>query len=147
MPIHAFIHRCIPRVPQRAAISQQLMGQLPEPRSTRSRPFLHSGVDYAGPLTLRTFRGRGAKSYKGYIVVFICFSSSAVHLEIAIDYTPEGFLAAYKRFTSRRGFCETLTSDCGTNFIGADKELRKFFRASSEQMKDLANILTNDGTK
>lgn len=71
VPIRSFIHRCMQCVRHRAALGQQLMGQLPESRATQSRPSLHSGVDYAGPLTLRTFRGRGSKSYKGYIVAFV----------------------------------------------------------------------------
>ncbi|XP_076652425.1 uncharacterized protein LOC143358835 [Halictus rubicundus] len=121
--------------------------QLPQSRASPSRPFLHAGVDYAGPLTLRTFRGRGAKTYKGYIVLFVCFSTSAVHLEIATDYSTDGFIAAYKRFTSRRGICATLSSDCGTNFIGADKELRKLFQASSNETAAIANTLANDGTR
>ncbi|XP_076298334.1 uncharacterized protein LOC143217680 [Lasioglossum baleicum] len=112
-----------------------------------SRPFLHSGVDYAGAFTVKTWRGRAAKTYKGYLVVFVCFSSSAVHLELATDYSTAGSLAAYKRFTGRRGICATLTSDCGTNFVGADSELRRLFDSSSRELADLANLLANDGTK
>ncbi|XP_076298051.1 uncharacterized protein LOC143217548 [Lasioglossum baleicum] len=112
-----------------------------------NEPLLDNRVDYAGPLTLRTFRGRGAKTYKGYIVLFVCLSSSAVHLEIATDYSTNGFIAAYKRFISRRGICATLSSDCGTNFIGADKELRNLFQASSKEAAALANIFANDGTR
>ncbi|XP_076299886.1 uncharacterized protein LOC143218542 [Lasioglossum baleicum] len=40
-----------------------------------------------------------------------------------------------------------LRSDCGTNFIGADKELRNLFQASSKEAAALANILANDGTR
>lgn len=87
------------------------------------------------------------ETYKGYIVVFVCLSTSTVHLEIATDYSTEGFLAAYERFTSRRGICETITSDCGTNFLGADKELRKMFQASSVQHTALAGLRTDDGTR
>ncbi|XP_076298577.1 uncharacterized protein LOC143217822 [Lasioglossum baleicum] len=151
VPVRSFIHRCVQCTRQRATLGQQLMGQLPQSHATPSRPFLHAGVDYAGPLTLRTFRGRGAKTYKGYIVLFVCLSSSAVHLEIATDYSTNGFITAYKRFISRRGICATLSSDCGTNFIGADKELRNLFQASSKEAAALANILaehyTNDGTR
>lgn len=67
------------------------------------------------------------------MVVFVCLSSSAVYLEIATDYSTEVFLAANQRFTIRRGLCENHTSDCGTNFLGADKELRSLFEASSTQ--------------
>ena len=123
------------------------MGQLPASRVTPCRPFLHTGVDYAGPLTLKTFRGRRAKTYKGYFVIFVCFSSSAVHLEVATDYSTDGFLAAYKRFTGRRGLCSTLTSDCGTNFVDTDAELKRLFNASSREWAHIASQLANDGVK
>lgn len=122
------------------------MGSLPLSRVTPTRPFLHSGVDYAGPFQLRTWRGRAARTYKGYLVVFICFSTSAVHLELTTDYTTQGFLTAYRRFIGQRGRCSTLTSDCGTNFIGADNELRRLFRAASKEVADLSHLLAADGT-
>ncbi|XP_011165768.1 uncharacterized protein LOC105200091 [Solenopsis invicta] len=121
------------------------MGQLPLSRVTPCRPLYHVGVDYAGPLTLKTFRGRGAKTYKGYFVIFICFSTSAIHLEVATDYSTEGFLAAFKRFLGRRGICSTLTSDCGTNLVGADAELQRLFRATSREWNHIASRLANDG--
>jgi len=79
------------------------MGQLPPSRTSRSRPFLHAGVDYAGPFTVKTWKGRNAKVQKGYLIIFVCFTTSAVHLELATDYSTEGFLLAYRRFTGRRG--------------------------------------------
>ncbi|XP_011330106.1 uncharacterized protein LOC105275147 [Ooceraea biroi] len=122
------------------------MGQLPSSRVTPTRPFAHSDVDYAGSFSLRTWRGRAARQYKGYLVVFICFSSSAVHLELATDYTIQGFIAAYKRFTGRRGLCSTINSDCGTNLVGADAELRRLFNSSSQESAEIASLLANDGT-
>ncbi|XP_046431027.1 uncharacterized protein LOC124184894 [Neodiprion fabricii] len=110
VPVRSFIRRCITCIRNRAMLGYQLMGQLPPSRFSQVRPFINSGVDYAGPIFLRTFRGRGARTYKGYIVVLVYFSTSAIHLEMATDYSSEGFIAAYKRFTSRRGICETLTN-------------------------------------
>ena len=75
------------------------------------------------------------------------FSTSAIHLEIVTDYTTDDFLAAYKRFTSRRGICATLTSDCVTNFKGADNELKKLFSQTAQELNHLASISANDGTK
>lgn len=126
---------------------QQLMGQLPVHRVTPSRPFLHSGIDYAGPIYLKTWRGRNAREYKAYIALFVCESTSAIHLEIVTDYTIDAFIAAYKRFTARRGICATLRSDCGTNFKGADSELRNLFSATSTQLGPLATLLANNGTQ
>ncbi|XP_044008012.1 uncharacterized protein LOC122852307 [Aphidius gifuensis] len=146
VPVRSFINKCVTCVRHRAKQSQQLMGQLPPSRVLKMRPFLHTGVDYAGPFELKTWSGRGNKKYKAYLVVFVCMSSSAVHLELATDYTTEDFLAAFERFISRRGSCTKLYSDCGTNFVGADAELKKLFTASSKGVKELASLLARDGT-
>ena len=45
-------------------------------------------------------------TYKGYIALFICYSTS-IHLELVTDYTAEGFIAAFKRFIARQGICST----------------------------------------
>jgi len=123
------------------------MGQLPKERVTPNRPFTHSGIDYAGPFVIKTWKGKNAKSYKAYIVLFVCFSTSAVHLELVTDYTADAFIAAFKRFTARRGICSTLTSDCGTNLKGADSELRRLFASSTQESEKLATLLANDGTQ
>jgi len=123
------------------------MGQLPTERVSPARPFTHTGIDYAGPFVIKTWRGKNAKSYKAYIALFVCFSTSAVHLELVTDYTAKAFTAAYKRFTARRGICATLTSDCGTNLKGADAELRRLFNSSTQEAEKLATLLANDGTQ
>ncbi|XP_057339417.1 uncharacterized protein LOC130676927 [Microplitis mediator] len=93
------------------------MRQLPSARVRPSKAFLHMGIDYAGPVTLKTFQGRGAKTYKGWIAVFVCLATSAIHIEIVTDYSTDAFVAAFRRFTSRRGACSTLYSDCdGTDW-------------------------------
>ncbi|CAK1596495.1 unnamed protein product [Parnassius mnemosyne] len=103
------------------------MGQLPAVRVTPTRPFKCSGVDYAGPIQLRVSKGRGHRSYKGYICLFVCMATRAIHLEVVSDLTSEGFLQAFKRFVARRGHCQEIWSDNGTNFVGASKELAHLF--------------------
>jgi len=125
--VKAVLHRCTTCVRRRAATPQQLMGDLPSRRVTPARPFLNTGVDYAGPLMLRTSKGRGHRAYKGYLAIFVCMSTRAVHLEAVSDYSTDAFLAALRRFTARRGLCHSITSDCGTTFVGADRQLREFF--------------------
>ncbi|XP_077270788.1 uncharacterized protein LOC143901992 [Temnothorax americanus] len=145
--VRSFILKCVVCTRFRQERAHQIMGQLPTERLNPSRPFEHSGVDYAGPFTTKTWKSRNAKTYKTYIALFVCYSTSAIHLELVTDYTTEAFLAAYKRFTSRRGICSTLASDCGTNFKGADTELRKLFLASSKESEELAKLLARDGTQ
>ncbi|GFX15862.1 integrase catalytic domain-containing protein [Trichonephila clavipes] len=81
----------------RATTSKQLMGDLPTHRVTPSRPFSVCGVDYAGPINILRYRGRGAKTTKGYIALFVCFVTKALHLELVSDLTSEAFIASLKR--------------------------------------------------
>ncbi|XP_071640002.1 uncharacterized protein [Temnothorax longispinosus] len=138
------IHRCLPCVRWRAASPNQLMGDLPEPRVTPARPFQHTGVDYAGPVMIRTSKGRGHKAHKAFLVIFVCLSTKAVHLDVASDYSAEGFIAAFKRFISRRGLCQVMYSDCGTNFVGADSQLRALFKASSVEARRICSSVASD---
>ncbi|XP_015127131.1 uncharacterized protein LOC107048476 [Diachasma alloeum] len=146
-PVRSFILKCVNCTRQRGVRAQQLMGQLPPARLTPARAFLNTGIDYAGPVSLRSWKGRGHKSYKGWLAIFVCMTTSAVHLEVVSDYSAEGFIAAYRRFSSRRGIAHSLFSDCGTNFLGADKELKKLFSSGSAQSRQLAQLLINDGTQ
>lgn len=50
-----------------------------------------------------------------------------MHLEIVEDLTTEGSLTDLSRFIDRRGTCENLYSDNGTNFVGAISQLKEFY--------------------
>ncbi|XP_017796726.1 PREDICTED: uncharacterized protein LOC108577994 [Habropoda laboriosa] len=123
---------------------EYIMGNLPAARITESRPFTHVGVDYCGPFYIKEKRHRNRKQIKVYVAVFICLAVKAVHLELVSDITSEAFLAALRRFISRRGFCAHIYSDNDTNFTGANNELRelqKMLRAEEHQ-QSLTEFLT-----
>lgn len=141
------IHHCTICFRYRCKTTHQLMGELPAPRVTVSRPFSHTGVDYAGPITIKAWKGRGAKCYKGYLAIFICLATKAIHLEAVSDLTTQAFLAAFRRFTSRRGVCGQIYSDCGTNFVGAEAELRRLMKSANHDWSKVADVLTSQGTK
>lgn len=52
-----------------------MMGQLPIARLTLTRAFYNTGVDYAGPVSLRPWKGRGHKSVKGWLAIFVCMAT------------------------------------------------------------------------
>ena len=91
------------------------MGNIPRERVVPAYPFQNSGVDFAGPFKIRLSKSRGKGTLKGYICIFICLRTRSVHLEVVEDYTADAFIAAFSRFTSRRGHCAVLRSDNGTN--------------------------------
>ncbi|XP_073943812.1 uncharacterized protein isoform X2 [Choristoneura fumiferana] len=69
-------------------------------------------------------------------------SVKAVHLELVTDLTKEAYIAALQRFISRRGKPLTITSDHGTNFVGACNELTSVINKSN-----LASDLADEGIK
>ncbi|GFV24735.1 DUF1758 domain-containing protein [Trichonephila clavipes] len=93
----------------RSNMSKQRMGDLPKDRVTLKRPFYCCGIDYAGPVSVLKYRGRGAKTTKGYIVIFVCFATKALHLELVSGYTSETFIAALKRITNEEKVCYFLS--------------------------------------
>ncbi|GFY02707.1 integrase catalytic domain-containing protein [Trichonephila clavipes] len=108
------------------------MGDLPTHRVTPSRPFSVCGVDYAGPINILRYRGRGAKTTKGYIALFVCFVTKALHLELVSDLPSEAFIASLKRFCARRGAPKHIYCDNGTTFVNARRKLQEIFKFVSK---------------
>ena len=95
------------------------MGDLPKKRLSLERPFLACGIDYCGPFFMKEKRHRNRNKIKIYVAIFVCFATKAVHIELVSDLTTEAFLAALRKFFSRRGLSSDIYSDNGTNFMGA----------------------------
>ncbi|XP_070143305.1 uncharacterized protein [Drosophila kikkawai] len=136
--VRRVLRKCVRCFRTRPTTSAQLMGDLPLHRvNPPNRPFLATGVDYTGAIELKAARLRGASFYKGYIAVFICLATKAVHLEAVTGLTTEHFLLALDRFTGRRGMVQHLYSDNGTNFIGADNLMKALFGRLQEDYEKL----------
>ncbi|XP_038106731.1 uncharacterized protein LOC119766322 [Culex quinquefasciatus] len=120
--------RCRPPVPQ------QQMAPLPAVRTTPTRVFANSGLDYCGPFLVRPLYGRGA-NVKMYVAVFVCLSVKAVHLEVVPDLTTTACINGIKRFVGRRGRLIELRCDNATAFVGADRELKELRKRYLEQFR------------
>lgn len=131
--IKTTIHNCKPCVLYKKKCQKQLMSALPPERADISRPFTNTGLDFAGPFDIKTYSGRACRITKGYVCIFVCFSTKAIHLEATSDLSTSTFLAAFSRFVSRRGCPLHLHSDNGQTFVGASKKLSKEFAATSTQ--------------
>ncbi|XP_065361884.1 uncharacterized protein LOC135955462 [Calliphora vicina] len=126
--IRDLTHKCLKCFRQAQHVTQQRMADLPKVRVRQAFPFQNTGCDYAGPFTLKIHHGRNSKTSKGYICLFVCMVTSAIHLELATDLSTECFLAALRRFMARRGKCSTIYSDNGKNFVGAKRKLNEMYQ-------------------
>ena len=80
-------------------------------------PFTYCGVD------LKMKEGR--KELKRYGVLFTCLSMRVVHVEIAATLEIDSFIMALGRFTAKRATVRETRCDNGSNFEGAENELKK----------------------
>ena len=74
--------------------------------------------------------------------------TKAIHLEAVTSLNVDEFLAAFQRFTARRGVCADIYFDCGANFVGANKELQVIYQRTKLSLPEhLAGTLINEGRK
>ncbi|XP_051864163.1 uncharacterized protein LOC127566223 [Drosophila albomicans] len=131
--VKSTINSCKVCVIYKKRLQTQMMGDLPKERASYSRPFTHTGVDFAGPFEIKNYTGRACLITKGYVCVFVCFSAKAIHLEATSDLTTEKFLAAFSRFIARRGCSYQMYSDNGKTFVGADKVISNDFLEATRE--------------
>ncbi len=115
------ISKCLKCRKQRGAVQEQKMADLPVDRMDVSPPFTYSGVDFFGPFYIK----EGRKELKRYGVLFTCMSSRAIHLETANSLDTDSFVNSLRRFISIRGPVRQLRCDRGSNFVGAQRELKE----------------------
>lgn len=97
-------------------------GQLPPDRMAPFvPPFSYCGVDYFGHVLVTI----GRRKEKRWVCMFTCLTIRAVHMELAEDLSTDAFLTCLRNFCNLRGVPKRLRSDRGTNFVGADNELKR----------------------
>ena len=85
---------------------------LPECRVKEAAAFSYTGVDFAGPLVIRTFQP--SQSSKVWIALFTFYVTRAVHFDTVPDQSTVTFIRCLKRFVSRRGLPKRFISDNGS---------------------------------
>jgi len=64
-----------------------MMGSFSQELVRFSRLFTYTGMDYAVPFDIINYTERACPIKKGYVLVFVCFSTKAIHLEPTSDLT------------------------------------------------------------
>lgn len=115
--------RCITCKKAERCLEGQIMGPLPKERLSPAPAWSATAIDFFGPFMTRGETNKRSRG-KAYGLLFNCLASRAVYVDIATDYSTEGFLMVLRRFISLRGFPKVLFSDCGSQLVAADKELK-----------------------
>lgn len=119
--IRTLVDKCSICKMMRALPPNPKMSSLPSSRLTyRFRPFTHCGVDYFGLFWVKI----GRRREKRWGVLFTCMTTRAIHIEVAHSLSTDSAILSIQKFSARRGFPRIIYSDNGTNFRGADKEIR-----------------------
>ena len=115
------LSKCFDCQKRKAKPAEQFMAELPKDRVTPSEPpFTYVGIDCFGPIEVK----QGRSLVKRYGCLFTCLTVRAVHIEILHSASADSMINAVRRFTNMLGCPKEIRSDYGTNFTGADKELR-----------------------
>ena len=100
---------------------------LPKLRVQETTPFSVTGVDFTGPLCVRSENG----VTKSYICLFTCAVIRAVHLEVVSVLSEESFLQAFRRFSSRRSLPRHMISDNASTYLASAETLNELFQSPS----------------
>ena len=122
------VSRCVICRKLRSSPQQQKLADLPQDRVEPAAPFTYSAVHYFGPFFVK----EGRKKVKRYGIIFTCMASHAIHIETANSLETDAFTNALRRFQAERSPVRQLRSDCGTNFIGAHRELKEGLEEMNE---------------
>ena len=96
-------------------------------RVQEATPFSETGMDFTGPLYVRSESG----ITKSYIYLFTCAVTRAVHLEVVSDLSEKSFLQAFRRFSSRRSLPQHMISDNASTFLASAETLNDLFQSPS----------------
>lgn len=95
---------------------------LPAERVNETNPFKITGIDYTGHFYVQSDQ---QTANKVYILIFTCFVTRAVHLELLNDMTTEAFVMAFIRFSNRYTIPSVVYSDNAKSFISGGNLLHE----------------------
>lgn len=133
--ISSVVFKCVVCRRLRGKLEQQQMADLPQERLKQEPPFTYVGLDVFGPWEVVTRRTRGGSANsKRWAVLFTCMSTRAVHIEVIETMSASSCINALRRFFAIRGPARQLRSDRGTNFVGANSNLKAATEAEEESV-------------
>ena len=99
---------------------------LPVFRVAEEPAFTFTGVDFAGPLYVKS--SKCDLGGKVWVCVHTCCVTRAIHLDILSNMSLEFFIRSFKRFVARRGLPRRVVSDNAKTFKAAAQLFKEIMR-------------------
>uniref|UniRef100_A0A914P5R2 Integrase zinc-binding domain-containing protein n=1 Tax=Panagrolaimus davidi TaxID=227884 RepID=A0A914P5R2_9BILA len=115
-----------------------IMPQLPGSRVTRSKPFQNTGVNYCDPFKVKN------SNEKAWIILYTCFTTRLIHLEVVQSMTAEDFLLSFRNFIGRCRKPAYILSDNAKQFKTAAKTLDDIWKKAVLDSKSIDLFLQNN---
>ncbi|XP_045167722.2 uncharacterized protein LOC123531009 [Mercenaria mercenaria] len=119
-----------------------VMPPLPKSRVTMSTPFSKLGLDYLGPIYIKSQSNTG----KVWVCLFTCLVTRVIHLEVVQDMSSDKFILALKGFISLGGQPTEIIGDNAMQFKSACKTLNTVWKRVLKST-DVQNLSTNSDIK
>ncbi|CAC5399320.1 unnamed protein product [Mytilus coruscus] len=118
------------------------MAPFPRSRVSRSLPFQGTGLDYLGPV----YAEDGTVMQKRWIcLIFTCFVTRTIHLEIVNVMTTEEFICAFRRFVSTRGIPSEVISDNASQFKLGSETIKSVWENTIIKNEIVQNYMSSYG--
>ena len=116
------------------------MAHLPGTRVTEAIVFTRTGLDYLGPMIIKT----PERQMKVWFCLFTCMVTHAIHLEFLQDMSAEEFLLGFRRFISQRGSPIDIISNNALQFKTASQTLDLLWKKVI-RCDDVQNYVSSTG--
>ena len=118
-------------------MAKQLMGSLPDERTSLLAPFEALALDLFGPYKVKD-AAKGRRTFKCWVVAFVCLATKAACLLACPGYSTAVFLDVFNLFTGIYGKPRLVYTDHAPSLIKA---------AETHDWGDIAAAIGNTGTE
>ena len=123
--VKKYLRRCVVCKRLQGKAFNQEVAPLPKDRVVMGHPFDVIGIDFFGPIYLKSScvsypntsrQNPNPGTHKSYGLIITCAKTRAVHLELLTSMETSVFLQGFQRFVSRRGTPSLVYSDNAKTF-------------------------------
>ena len=138
--VNKIVSKCVECQKASKKAKNQKMDDLPSERVTIAAPFANTGLDVFGDFTVK-HAGRGEK--KRWALLATCLVTRAIAIYPLTDMTLTSVILALVKMQSQFPSLKKIFSDNGSNFKGANRELKEAMASWNQQ--EAADRLADHG--